>query len=368
MRVAIVCPYAWDRVGGVQSHIRALGNELSRSGHEVQIMAPSSMTLTHQFGGGADVKLVGRAVGVPANGSIAPLAFGPLAAAGIRSALRDFAPDVMHLHEPLIPSLSLLALQTSKVPSVGTFHAAKEESFAYRLASPVLRRSAERIAVRTAVSDAAGELVGRYFPGDYALTPNGVDVARFSKADPLELPEGKKILFLGRLERRKGLEVLIQAMTRLRDLDAELIVAGTGPAERSARSLASRLGVSARFVGRLGEDELPRMYRSVDVYCAPGLGGESFGIVLVEAMAAGAPVVCSDLPGYRSVAGTAASLVPPDDAGMLADALRKVLTDQDLATQMRKDGARVAGMFDWRRLVANVSSMYERALASTTSS
>ena len=364
VKVALVCPYAWDRVGGVQSHIRALSQALSRNGHEVQIMAPSSMTLTHQFGGGGDVKLVGRAVGIPANGSVAPLTFGPVAAAGIRVALRDFAPDVMHLHEPLIPSLSLLALRASKVPSVGTFHAAKENSFAYKAASPVLRRAADRLAVRTAVSDAARALINEYFPGDYALTPNGVEVSRFAEAAPMELPGGKKVLFLGRLERRKGLEVLIQAMTRLRDLDATLIVAGTGPAERQARALASRLGVSATFLGRLGEDELPRIYRSVDAYCAPGLGGESFGIVLVEAMAAGTPVVCSDLPGYRSVAGMAASLVPPGDAGGLADALRIVLTDQDAAAKMKKDGLRVAGMFDWRRLVGNVEAMYERAIAS----
>ena len=368
MKVALVCPYAWDRVGGVQSHIRALSQVLSKNGHEVQIMAPSSMTLTHQIGGGGDVKLVGRAVGIPANGSVAPLSFGPLAAAGIKVALRDFDPDVMHLHEPLIPSLSLLALRAGKAPSVGTFHAAKDNSFAYQLASPVLRRAAGRLSVRTAVSDAARALISEYVPGDYALTPNGVDVARFEKAVPLDFPAGKKVLFLGRLERRKGLEVLIQAMTRLQDLDVTLVVAGTGPAERSSRQLASRLGVKTMFLGRLGEDELPRVYRSVDTYCAPGLGGESFGIVLVEAMAAGAPVICSDLPGYRSVAGTAAALFPPGDAGSLADALRKVLTDRDAATQMTKDGKRVAGMFDWRRLVGNVEAMYERAIAAPKAS
>ena len=212
------------------------------------------------------------------------------------------------------------------------------------------------------MSDAARELINEYFPGNYALTPNGVEVSRFADAAPMDLPRGKKVLFLGRLERRKGLEVLIQAMTRLRDLEVTLVVAGTGPAERSARALASRLGVAATFLGRLGEDELPRVYRSVDAYCAPGLGGESFGIVLVEAMAAGTPVVCSDLPGYRSVAGTAAALVPPGDAGCLADALRTVLSDADAAAQMTKDGSRVAGMFDWRRLVGNVEAMYERAV------
>jgi phosphatidylinositol alpha-mannosyltransferase len=363
VRVAIVCPYAWDRVGGVQSHVRALGRALTRRGHEVQILAPSSLTLTHQVGGPGNVKLVGRAIGVPVNGSIAPLTFGPLAAAGIRTALHDLEPDVLHLHEPLIPSLSLLALLNSRTPAVGTFHASAEGSIGYRLAKPVLRRALERLKIRTAVSDAARSLIGGYYPGEYLLTPNGVDVERFATAEPLDLAPGKKILFLGRLEQRKGLDVVIRAMSHLSDLDAELIVAGTGPEEARNRTLAKRMGVRVRFLGRLGEEELPRAYRSADVYCAPGLGGESFGVVLLEALAAGAPVVCSNLEGYRAVAEGAAELVPPGQVTPLAAALRKVLTDEDHAAHLRKLSRRKAANFDWERLVVGVQAIYERALS-----
>ena len=361
MKVALVCPYAWDRVGGVQSHVRSLAHALESRGHTVQVLAPSSVTLTHQVGSGGNIKLVGRAIGVPYNGSVAPLAFGPLAAAGVRVALRDFDPDVMHLHEPLIPSLSLLALMNSKVPAVGTFHASAEDSLAYLIAKPGLRRAMKRLKVKTAVSDAAREFVSNFFPGEYRLTPNGVDAARFASAKPLDLGDGKKVLFLGRIEARKGLEVLIRAMARLEDLNVELVVAGSGPEERYCRSLADDLSVPVRFLGRLGEEELPRIYRRADVYCAPGLGGESFGIVLLEAMAAAAPVVCSDLMGYRAVASGAAKLVPPGQTGPLASALREVLDDDEEAARMSKLSERMAGVYDWARLVDNVEQAYAEA-------
>lgn len=366
MRVSLVCPYAWDRVGGVQSHVRALGDALTKRGHEIQVIAPSSLTLTHQVGGGGNVKLVGRAVGVPVNGSIAPMTFGPLAATGVRAALQDFEPDVMHLHEPLIPSLSLLALMNGKAPAIGTFHASAESSVGYRLAKPLLGRALKRLEIRTAVSDAARELVGAYYPGDYVLTPNGVDRDRFATATPLDLGPGRKVLFLGRLEQRKGLDVLIRAMSKLHDLDARLIVAGKGPEEARCRALADQLGVDATFLGRLGEEELPRAYRSADVYCAPGLGGESFGIVLLEALAAGAPIVCSDLDGYRAVAGEAAELVPPGQAEPLASALRRVLDDPGYALTLRDKGEPIAHLFDWNSLVGKVEDLY--ASASSTGS
>ena len=362
MRVMIVCPYAWDKVGGVQSHVSALGRTLRARGHDIQILAPSSMTLTHQLSGSSDVKLVGRAVGIPANGSVAPLAFGPLAAAGVRVAIRDFKPDVLHLHEPLIPSLSFLALTNSKTPSVGTFHAAAEKSVGYGLGKPLVKRAGARLAVKTVVSEAARDLISPYLPGEYVLTPNGVESSRFADAEPLELPPGRKVLFLGRLEKRKGLEVLIQAMARIRDLGATLVVAGTGPEERACRNLARDLRVQAEFLGRLADDDLPRAYRSCDIYCAPGLGGESFGIVLIEAMAAGAPVVCSNLPGYRSVAGGIASMVAPGDAGALADELRRLLTDEPARAAMAKRSRQMSQMFDWTRLAAGVEQVYERAM------
>ncbi|HEU4480505.1 MAG TPA: glycosyltransferase family 4 protein, partial [Actinomycetota bacterium] len=362
----LVCPYAWDRFGGVQSHIRALARTLEERGHEVSVLAPSTLNpLGHERAvDESGVRFTGRAIGIPANGSVAPLSFGPMAAVSVRNALRESAPDVVHLHEPLIPSVSFLALWNAEAPTVGTFHAAAESSVAYRLSRTMLSRTIERLTVRTAVSDAARKLISSYHPGEYLLTPNGVEVERFARAEPLDLGLGPKILFVGRIERRKGLEVLIQAMTRLTDLDPELIVAGTGPQERAGRALAENLGVRARFLGRVSDDELPRLYRAADVYCAPGLGGESFGIVLIEAMAAGAPVVCSDLEGYRAVAGAAASLVPPSSAGDLADALRAVLTDENAAARMSKMSRRMVEMFSWKRLAAGVEQVYERAVSS----
>ena len=357
MKVALVCPYAWDRDGGVQSHVRSLAEVLRRRDHDVTVLAPYRSRSPDQAG----ARRVAKAFGVPANGSVAPIAFGPLAAASVRRALASIEPEVIHLHEPLIPSLSLLALWNANAPLVGTFHAAAEESFGYRISAPVLQRAARRLRVRTAVSDAARELIQRYIPGDYALTPNGVETARFAQAEPYFDDDGKRVLFLSRIERRKGLEVLIQAMTRLRDLDAELVVAGSGPEERAAQHLAERLQVKARFLGRVSDEDVPRLYRSADVYCAPGLGGESFGIVLVEAMAAGAPVVCSDLPGFRAVAGGAGTLVPPSEAGPLADALREALSDDRRHAEMKKMSRLMAGAFDWERLVQGVEGVYERA-------
>ena len=269
---------------------------------------------------------------------------------------------MIHVHEPLIPSLSLLALWNAEAPTVGTFHAAAESSLGYRASRPVLARAASRITVRTAVSDAARGLVSRYFPGEYELTPNGVEVQRFSTADPMDLGPKKKVLFLGRLEKRKGLDVLIEAMTFLRDLDVRLVVAGGGPEERFSRSFARRLGIDATFVGRLSEENLPRAFRAADVYCAPGLGGESFGIVLAEAMATGAPVVCSDLPAFRSVAGDAALLVPPDEPAALARALRRTLTQPEVVQGMAARGREVADRFDWTRLAEGVEGIYESAL------
>jgi phosphatidyl-myo-inositol alpha-mannosyltransferase len=362
VRIALVCPYALDRVGGVQSHVRALARTLRARSHEVLVVGPRSWDGARAPEDG--VAFVGRAVGIPANGSVAPVTFGPGAAAGIGRTLKAYGPDVIHLHEPLIPSLSLLALWRSDAPAVGTFHAAAESSSGYRIARPVLGRAVGRLVVRTAVSDAARALVQRYFPGEYVLTPNGVEVQRFASAPPLDLGPGPSVLFLGRIERRKGLDVLIRAMAKLGNFDATLVVAGTGPEESACRSLATSSGVRIRFIGRIAEGDLPGIYRGADVYCAPGLGGESFGIVLVEAMAAGAPVVCSDLDGFRAVAGGAAALVPPGHVDALAETLRAVLTDPERRAAMSKAAQRLAQMYDWKRLVAGVEAIYERASSS----
>lgn len=362
MKVAIVCPYAWDRFGGVQTHVRSLAAALRRRDIEAVVIAPTSGEVTREEPG---VRIVGRALPVPANGSVAPLSFGPLAAAGMRRELRDLDPDVVHIHEPLIPSLSLLALWNAKTPTVGTFHAAAESSAGYRLARPVLERAARQLTVRTAVSNAARALVETYFPGDFTITPNGIDIERFEKASAMTMTEGpQSILFFSRLEKRKGLEILIRAAAQLVDVDFELVVAGAGPHERSARSLAKSLRVNARFLGRVDEADVPGMFRSAALYCAPALGGESFGIVLLEAMASGVPVVCSDLPGFREVSAGASSLVPPGDVDALAVELRRLLSADDERATMSERSRERAALYDWDVLVGDVEKIYEQAAAS----
>ena len=327
--------------------------------HEVMVIAPGHEDARFT---GVEFVTAGRGIGIPANGSVAPISFGPRTARAVRRALTRFKPDVVHAHEPLIPSTSLHALHRSSAPVVGTFHASAESSAGYRVARPILERAAKRITTRTAVSDAARDFARSYFPGDYALTPNGIERERFATAEPLDLGARPTVLFLGRIEPRKGLEVLIRAMPRLADLRAVLVVAGSGPGEKGCMRLAAEQGVDARFFGRVDDPMIAGLYRGATVYCAPGLGGESFGIVLVEAMAAGVPVVASDLPGYRAVTAGAAALAPPGDPGALAGILRGVLTDPQQAKTLVKSGERVAQMFDWERLVGNVEGIYDRAI------
>jgi phosphatidylinositol alpha-mannosyltransferase len=257
----------------------------------------------------------------------------------------------------------MLALRHPVAPTVGTFHASAESSFGYRAATPWLERTIRRLTVRTVVSEAARVLISRYFPGDYLVTPNGVEVARFQVPGVLDVGAPPRVLFFGRIEPRKGLEVLIEAMTFLRDLAPTLVVVGSGPGSRAAAARARRLGIEARWLGRVSDADKARAFRSCEVYCAPGLGGESFGIVLLEAMAAGAPVVCSDLPAFSAVAGDAALLVPPDEPPLLAEALREVVTDAKVADGLRAAGRRIAARFDWSHLALEVERAYELALS-----
>lgn len=361
MRVALVCPYAWDRAGGVQTHVRSLARTLIRRGHDVTVVAPG------ERGQDGDVPtiIVGRSVNVPANGSIAPIAFGPRIAAATRAALRDFAPEIVHVHEPLVPSVSLLAVGAVDAAYIGTFHASTPSSLGYAVARPVLERVARGLAVRTAVSDAAATLASRYFPEEYLKTPNGVELQRFGAAPALRRGRNPKprVLFVGRLDRRKGCEYLIQAMARVRDLDARLVVVGAGPRDRACRALARRLVVDAEFLGRVADDHLALRYASADLFCAPNTEGESFGIVLLEAMAAGAPVIASDLPGFREAAQQAARFVPVRDAAKLGMAIRAVLTDDDERARLRAAGKERAATLDWERLVMGVEEIYTRALS-----
>ncbi len=363
MRVAIVCPYAWDAPGGVQTHIRGLGRALMERGHDVTVLAPS-------LGAGDAPGLepfplysVGRAVGVPFNGSIAPISFGPGTLRAAQRTLAVLKPDVVHVHEPIAPSLSFLAAAASRVPVVATFHISARANPLLAIARRPLAPMVDKLAVRIAVSQAARRHSARYFPGDYSIVPNGIELDRFTDAEPLdELGPRPRVLFLGRLEPRKGLEVLIRALGALALLRPHLVVAGEGPEHGRARTLAAALGVRTTFLGRLDEPTKARVFRSVDVFCAPNLGGESFGIVLAEAMASGTPVVCSDLEGFREAAGDAALFSHPGRPGPLAGAIRRVLEQDQQREAMVARGRDRAAELDWGRVVVGVEEAYAEAV------
>jgi phosphatidyl-myo-inositol alpha-mannosyltransferase len=370
VKVALVSPYALAVPGGVQAHVTALADALRRVGHEVVVVGPGPAGV----GDGGAVG-VGRPLAVPFNGSVAPIALSPLAARATRRALAAAQPDVVHVHEPLVPWVGLAAATTADVPVVGTFHAWSDDSRLYRAVRPVSRRVAEGLAVRLAVSEAAADYHARALGlpvSRFQLVPNGVDVARFAEAEPFDHlvdPDRPALLFVGRLERRKGLEPLVRAFTRLKTDRPELrlLVVGDGPERaRCEGLLPAGLRADVRFLGRVSDEDLPRYYATCDLAVAPSLGGESFGIVLLEAMAAGRPLVASDIPGYRTVAsdGRQGRLVPPGDPVALATALGALLDNPALRRAMADDGRRTVAAYDWPRVAERVADVYRTARAS----
>jgi phosphatidylinositol alpha-mannosyltransferase len=371
MRIALVSPYDYPFPGGVTEHIAALAAGLERRGHDVRVLSPSS-SRGEQLGGDRVYRL-GSVVRVPYHGSWARITLSLGLRRKVRAILERERFDVVHLHEPLLPTLPLTVLALARAATVGTFHAYWDRSLFYALGRPLLRRAFDRLDGRIAVSEAARRYVGRYFPGEYTLIPNGVDTSRF-RPDLEPLPAaggaGPSVLFVGRLERRKGFVHLLRAFARLgRTLpEARLLVAGAygGAERRRFAGTAAQLGAGrVAFLGPLDPAELARCYASADVFCAPSLGGESFGIVLLEAMAAGRPVVCSDIPGYREVVqpGRQGLLVPPADEPALAAALLRLLADPALRAALGSAGRRRAAGFDWELVTARVEAAYGAALA-----
>ena len=361
MRIALVCPYAWDRPGGVQVHVGQLAEVLRARGHRVAVLAP----------GGKDTQgivWVGRTVGIRYQGTVAPVCPSPAAARRVRSALRSLRPDVVHVHEPFVPIVGVTATLTSPAPVVGTFHAFAERSRALGVLAPALRPVWRRLAVRIAVSDAAAAFVGERFDGEVRVIPNGSDVDAFAGAEPSNgLPGGRRLLWVGRLDPQKGFPVALHAFARLARHRPDLwfVVAGDG-ADRAALARIDR-EVRQRVVmlGSVPNGRLPGYLAGADAFLGPALGQESFGIVLVEAMAAGVPVVASDIAGYREVirAGVDGLLVPPGDDRALADAVAQVLDDAVLAGRLRAAGRARAEAYSWRAVVPRIEAAYEDALA-----
>jgi phosphatidylinositol alpha-mannosyltransferase len=365
MRVGLVCPYSWDIPGGVQAHVRDLAEALIELGHEVSVLTPADEdTPLPPYAVAA-----GRAVPVRYNGSVARLQFGPVSAARARRWLRDGRFDVLHLHEPSTLSLSLVVLMLARGPIVATWHTSMTRSRTLAALGPLAQPFLEKVSGRIAVSAAARRLQVEHLGGDAVEIPNGVAVRRYASAEPLPgYPRPGTVGFLGRYdEPRKGMPVLLDALARLAPDRPELrlLVAGRGDAEELLSGLPAALAGRVDLLGQVSEADKARMLRSVDVYCAPNLGGESFGIILLEAMAAGAPILASDLDPFRRVLddGRAGALFRTGDPASLADGLAGLLADPGRRQRLAAVGAAVVARYDWPVVAQQVVAVYETVVA-----
>jgi phosphatidylinositol alpha-mannosyltransferase len=371
MKLCLVSPYSWSFPGGVIEHIDSSAGHLERRGHEVRVIAPNDpldlrTRMLHPKLGRhgplpARVIPVGRSIPLPSNGSLANVAFSPRLFRAVREAICKQRPDVIHVHEPLLPLVSWVAIDTAqkmKIPAVGTFHANYREGCThYKLFKPVLTPYFRALCERVAVSPTAARTIAEDFPGDYRIIPNGVDTNRFRPSSGSRNPD--QVLFVGRPVARKGLPILLAAFPAVleRVPDARLVIVGSAPQDVK---LPKRLLSSVEVRGAVDEEELVACMQSSSVLCAPSTGGESFGMVLIEAMAAGLPVLASDIPGYEAVvtSGKDGALVPPGNPGALADALVALLLDPERRARLSLSGQASAGRYDWDRIVTELEEVY----------
>lgn len=361
MRIGMVCPYSFDVPGGVQAHVLQLAEVLRERGHHISVLAPASPHVTLPD----YVVSAGKAVAIPYNGSVARLKFGPATQRKVKKWLTEGDFDVLHLHEPNAPSLSMLALRIAEGPIVATFHTSTAKSLTLSVVQGLLRPMHEKIIGRIAVSDLARRWQMEALGSDAVEIPNGVDVAAFASAPRLDgYPRpGRTVAFLGRYdEPRKGMAVLLGALPALTAAfpDVQLLIVGRGDQDE-LRGKAGDLAAHLRFLGQVSDVEKASALRSADVYCAPHTGGESFGIVLTEAMAAGTAVVASDLDAFRRVlaGGQAGRLVPVDDPAALAAALIEVLSDDGLRAGYVAAGAQAVRRYDWSVVADQILRVYE---------
>lgn len=353
MRIGLVCPYSISVPGGVQEQVLGLARALRHKGHPTRILAPSDGPPPDGW-----ITPLGNSIPTAANGSVAPIAPDPSAQLRLIRAVRDEGFDVLHLHEPLAPGACMTAMFLKPTPLVGTFHAAGT-SASYRYLSGPLKWMVNRLDARTVVSREAEALAVSHLGGTYEHLFNGIEIDRFADADPWPTTT-RTVFFLGRHEPRKGLDVLLAALPKL-PVDLEVWVGSDGP---DTERLKQRHAGDPRihWLGRLSDEEKRRRLRAADVFCAPSLRGESFGVVLLEAMAARAAIVAADLSGYRLVArpDQDALLVPPGDVDALADALNRVLADPDLEDRLVRSGTARAEEFSMDRLADAYLHIYER--------
>jgi len=362
MKIGIVTPYAYPMPGGVNDHVGSLYRVLRARGHDVRIITSSHGLQKASEG---DIIRVGKGFSVPFNGSMGTITLSPTYLAQMRAILERERFDVLHYHEPFVPFLSLVTLTLSTSVNVGTFHAFGGLSISYEFGKRMLGHYAGKLHGRIAVSPAARHFISRYFPGEYKIVPNGVEPGRYQRAVPIaRYRDGvPNILFVGRMEPRKGLIHLLRAFRKLqRDgVRARLLLVGTGPGEREARRyVLTRQLDDVEFLGRVSEAQKAQLFKTADIYVSPATGRESFGIVLLEAMSAGAPIICSDIHGYRGVVRRERDgiLVEPGNADALATSIRRLIDDPALRAQLSCAGEERAQLFTWERVGQAVEEYY----------
>ena len=362
MKIGLVTPYIYPLPGGVNAHVRDLYDRLIARGHDVRIISSIHGPQKQSEG---DIIRLGYGFSVPANGSVGTLTFSPRYAKNVREMLDRERFDVLHFHEPFVPFLSLVVLRESQSINIATFHAYAGWSPAYEFGKRALAPFARRLDGRIAVSAAARHFIDRYFPGDYKVIPNGVDLDEFQHARPItRYRDGTlNILFIGRFESRKGVMYVLKAHRQLRKrgYDCRLLLAGAGPQEREVRRyIATRRLQGVELLGRITDEDKARYFATADVYVSPATGQESMGVVLLEALAAGLPIVCSDIHGYKGVVrrGEQALLVPPRDVPALTDAIGRLLSDAELRARMGASARERAMQFSWENIAAKVEDYY----------
>ena len=359
LKIGMVSPYGWDLPGGVQMHIRALAEYFMAKGHEVSVLTPA---IEDEFLPNW-VQSSGRPLAIPYNGAVARVSFGPVATLRVRKWISEGGFDLLHLHEPAIPSLSLLACWAAEGPMVGTFHATAPRQKAIFSVGPILEPAIEKLSARIAVSEMARETLTEHLATNAIVIPNGINHGFFKEAKPNPEWMGSSIGFVGRFdEPRKGLDILIKAIPEIVKANPNLriIVAGPGESEDVLKGVEQSIRNRFVFLGRVSDDDKARLLKSVDLYVAPNTGGESFGIILAEAMAAGTAVAASDLPAFRAVLndGKAGAMFINEDAKDLARVANNLLLNKDLKVALGNSGQEWSKRYDWESVAHQIENVY----------
>ena len=366
IRIGMVCPYGWDTPGGVQTHIRDLTQHLIDEGHYVSVLAPiSDDSISHED----YVVNAGKPISIPVNGSVARVIFGPIASSRAKQWVASGDFDLLHLHEPAIPSLSLLACSAAEGPLVGTFHVSTPKKKAIYAIGPILEPIVEKLTARIAVSELARSTLKDHFETDAVVIPNGIDGQKFSNAKVSEEFSGDYTVgFIGRFEEpRKGLQVLLDSLSIVARFipNVKYLIAGPGDSKDFLKEIDPQLRNRVKFLGRLTDEDKASFLKSIKIYVAPNTGGESFGIILTEALSAGTAVVASDIPAFKAVLenGEAGALFMNEDSEDLAKTLVSMLKDDVKRNRLASNGKLSAQKYDWQVVAEQIESVYEMAIA-----